>query len=776
VRITYGVTGVLLLSFAGACATAGEPTGSAVRMHKGRPMVFVNDRPTPLPGYSPFGWVPWRFQKTMPRFYPHKMGVYFLSLPRLKGDLHSNPFWVGDRVDSRPVVADSELAKNSFKSIDESARLAMAGDPGAGFIIRFGLHEPKSWRELHPQDYFLTDEGTVGPAPSLASEAYWDTTVRFSAAVVRYCEGRPWAHRIIGYANFHRTEGGHAPVIHRWLFDHNPLMVARYRQFLKDKYKTVDKLQEAHNDPAVTFNSVDVPRDPLRGPVPEVAKRMYWQPAKGNQALRDYLRLQSDLFNGHFKKMARAMRAAAPKGRIILIDALKQTMQGFNNTEFFAPGVSGQFSYPELRAGSGNMNGYDLFDTADFDGLITPHVYHVRAVGGVCEPEGSVDSTVLRGKVFFCELDTRSWVNERPKRRRLPPRYGTALNAREFEAITWRNVASALSRGYEVYWMDQVNDWFGDPAIQKVIGRTVEVIKQSADWEHEALPGIAMIIDDTATLETNGSGRYPNQAIIREFLQGMARCGVPYRIYILEDLALANFPEHRVFYFPNLFRVDDARLKLLKEKVFRNGHVVLWGPGSGISDGKTIDAAHAQRLTGFAFNTIKLNFARRTLVSDFTHPITRDLKADVVIGGALPYGPAIYPKDGTPLGLAWTKYGQSEVGLAVKEFGNGVKGRGPGDYAAVFTTGVPIPADLWRGLARFAGAHVYNEENDVLMAGGRIVAVHSLKTGPRHIRLPQRCDVVDLVTGKPVAERTTEIRFELEGPETRVFLLTPVEQ
>lgn len=158
--------------------------------------------------------------------------------------------------------------------------------------------------------------------------------------------------------------------------------------------------------------------------------------------------------------------------------------------------------------------------------------------------------------------------------------------------------------------------------------------------------------------------------------------------------------------------------------------------------------------------------------------MTRGLDASLVIGGPLAYGPVIMPTDGAELGLAWAKGGNHHRGLAIKEFGRGAAGRtegpaerGPGDYAAVFTTAVQLPADLWRSIARYAGAHVYTESNDVIMASRGIVALHALKSGPRRITLPEPRRVTDLISGERLPAATTEIAFDLRGPETRVWRL-----
>ena len=86
-------------------------------------------------------------------------------------------------------------------------------------------------------------------------------------------------------------------------------------------------------------------------------------------------------------------------------------------------------------------------------------------------------------------------------------------------------------------------------------------------------------------------------------------------------------------------------------------------------------------------------------------------------------------------------------------------------------TALQIPAELWRNIARYAGAHVYCESNDVLMANKHMVALHSLKGGEKRITLPERCRVRDVVSGRDIAKNASEILFELNPPETRVFLL-----
>jgi len=747
----------------------GEPLSAEIRLHKGRPTVFINGRPEPLPTYSPRGWSPDAFKVAVPRFFPHKMGAYFLVVPRPKteSDFWADPFWRGDQISNVPLYPPQQL---SFM-MDEQAECILKGDPDAHLILRFGMHEPWSWRKLHEDQYFVNDDGQVLDTPSMASELFWDAAAREARCLIEYSETRPWSDRIIGYANFHRMEGTHDPLLDGWLFDHSAVMTQTWRNYLKDKYGTVEKLRAAYGAPDITFENAAVPRDKLRGKAPEVWSALYWQDAKDNQPLRDYLLLQRDLFHRGFHKVMEQSCAATDRKRFIVYDALKQTMLGWNLCGFFQMDRSWSTAYPETLAGSGHMNVTELYGRPGFDGLITPHDYQARGVGGVYEPEGIVDSIVLHGKYFLSEMDTRSYSGA-------DPHYGCARDDREFAAVTWRNLATSLTRGFNSYWMDLQTDWFATEEIHRVIQRQVEVIKQSVDWPHETVPGIAMILDDSAVLETNGAGNFFNEAVMWEQKMGMARCGVPHRIYMMEDLQLDNFPRHRVYYFPNLFRVDEERLALLRRKVFRDGNVVVWGPGSGISDGTRTGPESASKLTGFSFEYLRANYPRRTIITNFEHPITRGLAADTIFGGTLSYGPLLFPRDGTWLGLAWTKQGCNYCGLAVKSFGRGAAGAyagkeplGEGDYDAVFTSAVPAPADLWRGIARYAGAHVYCETNDVLMADSSVVALHSIQSGEKQIMLPGQFAVLDIVSGEMVSQRADAIKFRLEAPETRVFLL-----
>lgn len=728
-------------------------TNARIKPHNGRPTVFINGAPSALPSYSPVTMqMPDLSARQSARFFSHSLGAYFVSLPHaeVKDDWFATPFWVGDTISSQPLLPPGG-------SIDKQAEDILNGDPNAYLIVRFGLNEPKSWRDLHPEECFVTEDGERLEVPSLASRLYHRKSSEFARAVIEHCEAKAWAGRIIGYANFTRMEGTHEPLVFGWLYDHSPLMTARWRGFLQHKYGTVENLRQAHGDPSLRFETVAVPRDKLRRTTPEVANILYFRTGKDNAPLRDYLLLQRELYHEYFRAFAGAMQdavEASGRERFLVYDTFKQTMQGWANAGFFDANANWPLAFPDDRAGSGGVGMSALWSARGFDGLITPHDYHARGVGGVYEPEGSVDSAVLRGKYFFSEMDTRTYT-------------GTDVNFparddKEFAAVTWRNLAVGWTRGFNPYWMDVYQDWFASEGMHKIISRQVQVVKESANWKHEDVPAVAVILDDEAILETNGNGAVLNEQVLWDLKLGLARCGVPYRIYLLDDLKLPNFPKHKLFYFPNLYRADEERVALLKETVLRDGNVVVWGPGSGISDGEKISAESATKLTGFDFHLLPVNSARRTLISNFDHPLTKNLKPDTILQNSVAFGPCLYPRDGLELGRAFAKGGRDWSGLGIKEM-NGWK--------SIFSTTTGFPADLWRNLARHSGTHVYSQSNDILLANSSVVALHSLQSGKKRIDLPGEFTVTDVVTGQLVGKRLHAIQFQLQAPQTRVFRL-----
>jgi hypothetical protein len=83
---------------------------------------------------------------------------------------------------------------------------------------------------------------------------------------------------------------------------------------------------------------------------------------------------------------------------------------------------------------------------------------------------------------------------------------------------------------------------------------------------------------------------------------------------------------------------------------------------------------------------------------------------------------------------------------------------------------VPIPASVLRSLAVYGGCCKWAKLGDMVGASGSMLAVHTMRPGPRVIHLPAAATVVDAVSGAEVVRARGSFTVTLDAPQTRVFL------
>jgi hypothetical protein len=235
-------------------------------------------------------------------------------------------------------------------------------------------------------------------------------------------------------------------------------------------------------------------------------------------------------------------------------------------------------------------------------------------------------------------------------------------------------------------------------------------------------------------------------------------------------------------------------MELLRKKLFKNGNVIVFGPGSGITDGKTTSPDFAAELMGMDFELYDYEYPRFVTFDNWQHQLTAGFGACDSYGDTHVYGPVLIPFDRNApeckggnksrqamagdsrpfirLGTIPLDNGKRRPGLVIKEFGKGASGngtpgeRGVGDYAVVFSAAVPLPASFLRNLARYSGTHIYNEIDDVVLADSSMVALHAVKPGTRKIQLPGQYNVEDVITGEIIGEKLSEININVDLPVT----------
>jgi len=758
----------------------------AIRPWRGKPTLLCDGQPLPAVTYS------YTFDVSLPgseeihqKFAAHGWQWYILCVRGgVDGDWSTSPYWTDDNV--FPEISDAAGAEHALV---RQANLTLKHCPEAMFWVRCNCSPPLRWRRKFPDNLLLNSYGHRYEEPSLASDRYNEQVGRYIENLVRFCERQPWADRIAGYLVYPLGEGTTQLTCEGYLFDGSPVMQVAFRQFLQRKYGTDTALQAAWGRPDLTLGSVTVPRDQdfmERGKthhdkvntdgtqVTAIPRRLHWPEPAETAAERDYCLCMRELTGRNFQTLLAAVKRVAPH-KLAGIDAFKQTMLGW---PLIARWVGDYQTHGgAMHPVSGAFAMAQLLDLPDLDVVATPHDYLHRGMGFGYEGEGIGDSVIAHGKMMFVEEDQRTFALTAEGGRWNPLRRG-----KEVAAGFWRNLGSSLSRGYNTYPMDVCGpSFFGHEEIQAVLEARRIVNEAAMGWDRQEVPSIVMVVDDASVLDEDLTIGYQYLAVILQRMYGLSRCGVPFRLHLLEDLQRDDFPTcHKVFLFPNLFRVTPERLALLKNKVFINGNIAIFGPASGISNGAVLSADSATALTGIPLELIRKESPRLVTIDRFTHPITRALGARIDFGDSYVYGPLLVPQEHPEVtrlgGIQWP-LASDGAGLVIREFGRGAAGngqpgpRGVGDFASIFSCAMPLPDVLLREFARYSGTHVYGESDDLIFADSCLLTVHAVRPGPRTIRLPAPSTVWDLIERRKLGERLTEIHFEVDPPETRLFYL-----
>jgi hypothetical protein len=168
-------------------------------------------------------------------------------------------------------------------------------------------------------------------------------------------------------------------------------------------------------------------------------------------------------------------------------------------------------------------------------------------------------------------------------------------------------------------------------------------------------------------------------------------------------------------------------------------------------------------LTGFRFGRSEGPWAAHTHAIDFAHEITRDVPQDQFWGTQRMLSPVFHVDDPDARVLAnvLTQMGRTQAGLAVREFD---------DWRSVYSATPALPAAVLRGIARYAGVHLYSNAGDVLYATKDLLAVHTTGGGHRTFHLPKRAEVVrDLFQDRIVARDAREFDIVLEPASTSLW-------
>jgi len=739
-------------------------TRTAVRMRRGAPTLMLNGKPVPavLNFWSGCNYAPTpREQEAERRRLMGRMaeaGVHIFSRGAANG-------WIEPDVydPSHPGV---DRPDETIRQMVERVR---AVDPDGYCLPRISTTPPASWTQRHRDQMEEVDGATdMIRQVSIASDLWLEQACQMLAAFVKHCESKPWGKRVFGY-HFDGPSGEWCPrsaMIGQY-GDYSPVMQACFRRWLREKYRgRVRALREAWNDRHVTFDTAEVPspdrqRDATCG--------RYRDP-RLEMPVIDYYHAVRDRTVHCIQELARALKRACKRQKIVGM------FYGYEAATYWSPALFfGENSKMEFRQSTNQRSGHNglswVAACPDVDYIASPYDYLYRSVGGVGVSQSLPYACALRGKLFWTEDDTRTHTA-------LPEaRYGRTRTEADSVAVLRRNFAEMFTLNASAWWMEQSGRWFDSPGVCRTIAELTRLSGRLHEVNRRPSGEVAVVLDENAPFYTELENTYGWSSVFKQRLFGLARMGVPYRMHTLRDLELKNLPDYKLWVFLECHAIDRKARRLIQRRCKRDGNVAVFLHAAGLVDGD-VDVANMTDLTGIKFRMREVPWEHIVAISNWKHPITRGLPRDMVYGTDRMCGPVLLSSDrrATELGLGITVNGANEPALVVKQFGGGARGegderRGRGDWASVYSGAPNLPGALLRGLARYAGCHVYCDSGDQILADRSFVVVHTAAGGPVTIYLPKARPVWDVFARRKLGARLSRIEADLPPRSTTYYHL-----
>jgi hypothetical protein len=375
------------------------------------------------------------------------------------------------------------------------------------------------------------------------------------------------------------------------------------------------------------------------------------------------------------------------------------------------------------------------------------------------------ESARLHGKLYIYEEDSRL--------HNLFDHNGRNYRLEHSEAIHQRCMGYALTHGCAIWWLA---DWpprtyeqhpRTEPgAFNPWLRRFQRLGELNLRLDNAPCAEVAVLIDDDSFWHETLRNDVNRAGVFYQRVFGLPRFGAPHDVYLLDDLLEGRLPPYKLHFFLNAWHLDDGRRAALKQRLNGSGATALWVFGAGyLNEMPSLD--NMADLTGITFEHIENPWAMQLHVTDFDHPITRDLPQDLFWGTHSSLGPVFSAQDpdAHELGQVITVLGRCKPGFVIKDMGT---------WTSVWLAAPGIPAPVLRGIARHAGVHIYNDQGDVLHASRSLLSVHTVSGGQRRFCLPQPAEVVyDLHHDRELARGTAEFHAELAPASSALYYVGP---
>lgn len=700
------------------------PLRTHIAWHKGRPTLMLNDAPqlpmlyalTDCPG-GRWTWeeVPaWNIRN----FTNQGIRLFHVSI------------WL-EQMWQEDGTFSIELARKQIRGLVDIC-------PNAAVFFRLHINSPMWWNRRYPQECTRfangsTEEETM-PGLRRIIDRDLERVSRHSMAslkwksdtteiIKRFCEELSATPEGDYLAGIHMASG----VFHEWHYwgfienepDTSLPMTVYFRKWLQDKYGTDESLQAAWKSDRVTFANAEVPDMRLRL---QTTDGIFRNPVIERHAC--------DYYECHQQSVS---------DNVIYFCGIAK--------EFWPrPIVTGAF-YGYFfcmfgrQATGGHLQMEKVLNSPNIDYLSAPQAYspNHREMGGSGQSRGIIESCYLHGKLILDEMDTGTFLDVVRKQEL------ARVNATLEESLTIlrRNMAESFTRAMGLWFYDfgptNNSGWWDHPILLTEIQKINRLFSQY--YEREFVPQAdVLFVYDTNVFYYLANNRFSDpitDSIVVNKTSGDAyHSGAALDFIYLCDLQRVELDRYRVVVFANTYYLTSDQKRFIKETVAQKNRHLVWMCAPGYTDGDTNQLEFVADVTGFGLKPldVEVPLSVQLNLAALNTPASSQEQLDVIsdqdgsnqtMKEVPPYKPVfrINDKDAESLGF----FADTDI-VALGKKTNAA-------YTSWFCS-LPLQNPVvMRHIFSSAGAHIYNEDGDVIYSGGGILVIHTARGGERTVTL-----------------------------------------
>jgi hypothetical protein len=736
----------------------GKTLVAEMKLHNGRNTLFINGQ-------------------------PHD-GIFCSTRAGNKQDFIDAGFDIFNILDGgNPWVADSlyDFQETDEYNLDKLISDFVFEKPDAKIIVRLGYGYPRNfwWAVENKDQQAVPHWRNFGrKMPSYASLKWREEAGKALEITVRHLEEK-FGNNIIGYLPGNGSCGenfeqyAYTEIADRFtngyqMGDYSEPMQKAFRDYVKDKYKTIQAVNEAYKYNLQSFSELKIP---------DIDKRLnagfgILRSVRDEQAVIDFYEVLNRQVYETVAYFAKKVKEATNHKKLVFV------FYGYNWVEQPRGGIT--------QCRSGHVNIEEMISNPDVDYIAAPYEYSFRQLEGVVSGQGAVGSVIRRGKQYLHEFDGSTYLKNC-----WPSEHHNPATPTESGNLLRRDMTKALMEGASLWFMDLAGGMFNSPEMINELKKTLTIGREiyfKAGINNRQVAVVLQSRDGFYYRE----GEALRAPLIQQFKQfELERMGLGYDDLMLEDLKYLDpksTEQYKVWIFPSAVHFDDAQLGLIKKHCMRNGNHILWVYAPGSVSEKGIDLQRMEQITGFKYGYTmdQGELAIKTIEGGSGYLAGR--KSPVVYGtyGELSpdfinyysslrhypgsdvgfkVSPRFYVNEADEiLGYIPDIAGQP-AGLAVKNMGN---------WVSVYSAAPLVPKFILRNIARVAGCHVFTDFPGQTYQSQNYVGFFAHETGNCKFKLPFRSRISDVYNKKLISEDADSFTINLQVNDAVLFNYAPV--